>query len=97
MGANTDFRRYKDSLGREEIKKLWKDAVEQSLREDGHSYSGAIGMLGTEIKDWRDLNKTEVGAYDYIETYQEKWDPPWAVSYVKDATKYWLIGGWCSS
>ena len=98
MGANTSFRNYPDSLGHDKIKELWKNDVEMSLHEDGHSYSGEIGMLGTKIASWIDLNKSQEKAYEYIETYHQKWNPALAVSFVGvKGDKYWLIGGWCSS
>jgi hypothetical protein len=97
MGASTDFRRYKASLGQDTIKKLWDGAVAQSRYEDGHSYSGQIGMLGG-IRSWNDLNLPDMAAADeYISENHEKWQAAMAVSYTDKGEKYWLIGGWCSS
>lgn len=85
-------------MGLPKIKESWKNQVEQSLHEDGHSYSGEIGMLGTTVARWHDLNfPTSDGAYEYIETHHEKWEPAIAVSYQEEGEKWWLIGGWCSS
>lgn len=97
MGASTSFRKYKADLGLTEIKRLWAEAVEQSLYEDGHSYSGEIGMLGSEVDSWNDLEYSEPDAYAFIEDRHQKWNPAIAVSYLAKGVKYWLIGGWCSS
>lgn len=98
MGASTSFRKYKADLGLTEIKRLWAEAVEQSLYEDGHSYSGEIGMLGRQVGSWHDNDLDgSANAYTYIEDRHQKWNPAIAVSYLDKGVKYWLIGGWCSS
>lgn len=98
MGASTSFRTYKASLGVSKITELWKEAVEQSLYENGHSYSGEIGMLGTNIQTWKDLNFGDKnGAGEYIYNHHQKWNAAMSVSYILNGEKYWLIGGWCSS
>ena len=98
MGASTSFRAYKASVGIDEIKELWKDAVAQSCYESGHSYSGEIGMLGPNIKTWRDLNFGDRNVADeYICDHHQKWDGAMAVTFFHRGEKYWLIGGWCSS
>lgn len=97
MGASTSFRTYPDSLGRDGIQKRWNEAVEDSLHEDGHSYSGEIGMLGKRIK-WMDKELgSEDEANDLITDKHDKGDDPMAVSYMDGDKKMWLIGGWCSS
>ena len=98
MGASTDFRRFKASEGLPKIKESWKNQVEQSLYEDGHSYSGTIGMLGTTVAKWVDRCWPSVDdAYDFISNTHQKWEPAIAVSYLYEGEKWWLIGGWCSS
>jgi len=100
MGANLSYRSYLASRGKEQIEKLWNDAVEHSLYEDGHSYSGEIGMLGSKISQWHDLKLPHSHhALDYLETNHKKWKPAIAVSYYTDNGKdlVWMIGGWCSS
>jgi fatty acid-binding protein DegV len=97
MGASTSFRIYKASLGINAIKKLWMADVEQSLFEDGHSYSGEIGMLGPEIANWFDQDKTREEAYEFITSNHTKWRSAWAVSFILNDEKYWVIGGWCAS
>ena len=98
MGASTSFLRFPDSQTRKVIESNWAECVEQSRFECGNSYSGEIGMLGTQIAKWHDLNfPTAKGAYDYIETNHKKWNHGIAVSCQFDGAKWWIIGGWCSS
>lgn len=97
MGASTSFRSYPASYGQTKIQDCWKRDVEQSLYEDGHSYSGEIGMLGTRIASWIDLADTDERAHDYITEKHQKWNPALAVSCIRNGEKYWVIGGWCSS
>lgn len=96
MGASNSYRNFPDSLERSGIQKKWNEAVDDSLHEDGHSYSGEIGMLGKKIK-WHDKEfASEDEASDFIDDKHEKGDDPMAVSYSKeDGSKWWLIGGWC--
>jgi hypothetical protein len=82
---------------REAITRSWDNAVEQSLYEDGHSYSGEIGMLRGSIQ-WVDKElENEDTAEDYVVDHHEKWEPAMAVSFTLDGKKAWLVGGWCSS
>ena len=98
MGANTSYRSFR-THDKQEIVRLWNDAVDQSLHDDGHSYSGSIGMLGPGIKQWFDVRF--VGrdkAEDRIAEIHHKWDGAIAVSYLdSDLAVNWLVGGWCSS
>ena len=97
MGANLNTYKFADSIGKEKITERWNYAVEESLYESGHSYSGEIGMLGKGIC-WLDKNfLLEDDAEEYISENHEKWSKAIAVSFSKDNKKFWLIGGWCSS
>jgi len=104
MGACLNTHSYKYDLGKPEILKLWKQAVETSQWESGHSYSGCIGMLHGD-PEFHDLNlKSEDEANMHITENHEKWLKPLAVSYNETQEngwyppgKYWMIGGWCSS
>ena len=101
MGANTSFRTFPDSLGKDEIKRRWADAVDMSLHEDGHSYSGEIGMLGPKIAQWYEPAFEGADAFNQADEFicekHEKWRPAMAVAYIRNGIKMWLIGGWCSS
>lgn len=97
MGATNVTRTYKFSTPRDEIEKNFNAQVDTSLYEDGHSYSGAIGMFGHGIARWADLDLADENAADdwLLETHQ-KWDRAIAVSFRRDGEKWWLIGGWVS-
>jgi hypothetical protein len=93
MGAEFDCVHYKPS-SKATVKKLWKQAVKDDLYDNGHSYSGSIGMLGGDI-DWR---PEKFGTADEAEAFlaetHEKWEPPLAVELEGGG---WVVGGWCSS
>lgn len=96
MGANFDCRVF-DVADRKAVSKKWFDAVEQSSWDDGHQYSGCIGMMSGEIV-WRDLLlPSPAAAADYVESHHEKWEPPIAASYSKDGKVGWVVGGLCAS
>lgn len=96
MGANFVSYVMPGDLFREQVKEDFDNKVEQSLRNDGHSYSGCIGML-------RKLNfhpvvfATVDDAQEFIETHQEKWEPALAVRAKTGTEEVWVVGGWCSS
>jgi len=88
MGACFDFRIYKTN-DRKEIEAHFDREVEESLIEDGHSYSGGVGMLG-KIIVWNSIapraNKDE--AEDYLSDHHEKWDNAMAVPfYISEPVK----------
>lgn len=98
MGANFNTRSVPDSVGQDEIKRRWADAVGESLYQDGHSYSGEIGMLGSSLPVWEDKQlPSKEEAKEWLVENHEKWEPAIAVSYIDNEEKHWLIGGWCSS
>ena len=98
MGANLVYRCYDAALSRNEILDKWKDAVAQSQYEDGNSYSGEIGMFGTNVTKWLDLGFGDSNVADeYLADHHEKWEAAIAVSFYKNDKKYWMIGGWASS
>jgi hypothetical protein len=92
MGANLDYRIYK-TIDRKKIQKEWDNDVEQDLYDNGHSYSGGIGMLGTDIQWQTHKAASFQEASDYIQTHHVKWEPPMAVGFPDG----WVVGGWCSS
>lgn len=98
MGACFNSRTYDGKLTKKEVEKLWNNAVEESLYENGHSYSGCIGMLGNGISWDAKEFPTEREADDYLSDKHEKWNNAMGVKYTNsDGKKMWLIGGWCSS
>ena len=98
MGAEFNCYVFADKQGRKKIEAAWSNAVETSLYERGHSYSGCIGMLGKDInwldKEFADKDEAE----EFLSDNHQKWQCADAVAF-KDSKgeKFWLIGGWCSS
>jgi len=86
VGATTDHRvfNYND---KSKIKSEWDAEVDQSKNEDGCSYSGQIGMLGS-IGSWEDKKfTTKDKAIDWIFDNHDKWDNAMAVSFLLEAKK----------
>lgn len=86
MGATTDHRvfNYND---KSKIKSEWDAEVDQSKNEDGCSYSGQIGMLGS-IGSWEDKKfTTKDKAIDWIFDNHDKWEDALAVSFLLEAKK----------
>jgi hypothetical protein len=99
MGAEFNYRIYADKSGKKKIEQIWNGAVEESLHERGHSYSGCIGMLRKGIAKWHDEEfNSEDEASDFLCNSHQKWRNAEAVSFVgENGEKEWLIGGWCAS
>lgn len=92
MGADFNYRVYPGDE-RSAIQKQWTDDVEQDLYDNGHRYSGGIGMLGPDIQ-WQQVKfQTAQQAAAHIDAQHRKWEPPMACQF--DAG--WVVGGWCSS
>ncbi len=86
MGATTDYRLF-DYNDKSKIKSEWDAAVDQSKNEDGCSYSGQIGMLGS-IGSWEDKKfSTKEQAVDWLLDNHEKWNNAMAVSFLLEAKK----------
>ncbi len=97
MGATNIEDIAPDTKPRAEIIKEWNEQVQQSLYEDGHSYSGCIGMFGNGIEPWADKGfTTRSAASDYLLDTHNKWSRAMAVSFWENDKKFWLIGGWVS-
>jgi hypothetical protein len=98
MGASFETRVYPTSLGMAKIKEVWNNEVERSLYEDGHNYSGGIGMLGKGFDLKRKTFDDGHKAQEHILENQEKWDGAMACIYEdEDGVEWVMIGGWCSS
>ena len=99
MGAEFNSHVFADKQGKKKIEQVWNSAVEDSLYESGHSYSGAIGMLGKGIANWHDKEfASQDEAQEFLSDTQQKWQQADAVSFKNvKGEKYWVIGGWCSS
>ena len=82
----------------EEIEKQWNEMVEDDLHENGHSYSGGIGMLGSGFEVQAQTFHTPKEADDFICENHDKWDGAWAVRVrTQEENITLVIGGWCSS
>ena len=93
MGASFEYRTY-ESADKEVVKAAFNSDVESCLYDNGHSYSGGIGMLG-HIQTWLSTTFSDVNAAtEYICNNQKKWDGAMAAQ-CSDGT--WVVGGWCSS
>lgn len=80
-----------------EVQRRWVEAVQDSLYESGHSYSGEIGMLGPDIQ-WRTAKFPDArSAEQQIMDKHQKWEPPLAYEYQGEGGHGWVVGGWCSS
>lgn len=92
MGAEFDFRTYR-TFDKSEILTQWMSDVDTSLRENGDSYSGCIGMLTGAIQWHAPTLATQEEAIQYVMENHDKWEPPVAVQFAEG----FVIGGWCSS
>ena len=77
---------------KEAVKKRFDDSAEQSRYEDGHLYSGGIGMMHS-IAKWVNGDRTQEQAVDFLMENHKKWDDAMAVQF-QDG---WVVGGWASS
>jgi hypothetical protein len=95
MGA--EFNTLKvDSTDRLAIRKAFDSAQSSDLHDNGHSYSGGIGMAeGLEFKD--KTFETYQDAETWLCDNAQKWENALAVTLLKHNKKYTLIGAWCSS
>ena len=92
MGAQFNF----EIMGKKEEKvKLIMDRFarmqKEDLYENGHSYSGGIGMCDG-ITNTRKKFEDEDEAEEWLEDNAQKWGPALLVSTEDD----WIIGAWCS-
>lgn len=83
---------------RKEVQERFREIQETDLLENGHSYSGTIGMAnGIVFKD--KTFPTEYSAEEYVDKTAEKWGPALAVRLVDPDENFdgWFIGAICSS
>ena len=77
----------------DDYENLFNASVEASLYEEGHSYSGGIGMLGKGFRIIPTIAKDTKEAHEYICDHHQKWDGAMAM---KTQDGKIVIGGWCS-
>ena len=69
---------------------------ESDRYENGHSYSGTIGMCDGVSKEYVTI-KGRKEAIDWLADNAEKWEEAKIVKVIEEKESYFLIGGWCSS
>ena len=93
MGASFEYRVLRGT--EEEVRKRFAELQDNCRYENGHSYSGGIGMLaGVSRKVYQ--TTTEDSAIDYIEENCEKWGQA-LICKLDDDIETYVIGGLCSS
>lgn len=79
---------------KEDVQKHYEEARERDLYENGHSYSGGLGMTpGLSFDTYEAPNADE--ATLWLDKHCNKWDN--AVAIRIKGTNQWVIGGVCSS
>ena len=97
MGASFVTLKFLGEKTRNEVKALFDQAVDQSRYEDGHSYSGCIGMATGLIFEEKTFDN-EGEADDFLSEACEKWEEARCVTFLnKDKKATWLIGAMCAS
>ena len=97
MGASFVTLTFLGEKTRNEVKAEFDKAVDQSRYEDGHSYSGCIGMAIGLIFEEKTFDD-ERAAADFLSEVCEKWKEARCVTFLnKDKKATWLIGAMCAS
>jgi hypothetical protein len=100
MGAN--FVDYTIRGGNEKyVQKKFDEMQEECLHENGHSYSGEIGMANG-LKFTGKIFKSYAEAEEFLCDTAQKWEEALVCQYREGQGKHegqlaWLIGAWCSS
>jgi hypothetical protein len=96
MGANFQTMKVQGDADRAAVTAKFVAAQEQDRYENGHSYSGGIGMAdGLEFRD--ETFKTVREARDWLDANAQKWEEALAVRVEGEEGKCWLIGAVCAS
>lgn len=83
------------------VRQRLNEMIDESLYEDGHSYSGCIGMAGG-VHRRREHFETVDLAYEWLERMAEKWGPAVVVTAGNApeadsrARRLYVYGAWCS-
>lgn len=111
MGASFASRRLDGKLSKAEVKAKFEAIQDADRHDNGHSYSGGLGMTsGLTFVDKQPTFATVDLALNWIQDEAEKWEnalcvravgAPWAMSKDEPApapdAEVWVIGAWCSS
>ena len=97
MGASFLTLTFPGDKTRNQVKADFDQAVDQSRYEDGHSYSGCIGMatgLIFEDKTFDDYAAAE----NFLSDACEKWEEARCVTFLnKEKKATWLVAAMCAS
>jgi hypothetical protein len=97
MGATFETLTYPGKLTQAEVRKLFDAAQDQDRYENGHSYSGGIGMATGLIFEEQVFDTAEA-AFEFLHEACTKWEEARAVKYKEpDGTQTYLIGAMCAS
>jgi len=95
MGASLSWRSYDAKPGIEKVKEQYILDQESCRYENGHSYSGGIGMLdgcSNKVEEIDDFDE----AIEWISQNANKWEEAKVVLTKEKEKPVYLIGGWCS-
>ena len=93
MGGCLDIRTYDKKLSEAQVEEQFSSDQDSDAYENGHSYSGSIGVMPHGVT-WRsETCKTIREAEDFISENHDKWDEAFAVR----TEEGYVVGGWCSS
>ena len=85
------------STDKAKVKSQFEAHQEMDRYENGHSYSGGLGMA-TGLKFDNKVFTNEFEASEYLQEKCEKWDDAIAVLIRdKNNNEWYYIGAWCSS
>ena len=100
MGASFDCRRVSVEQVPTSVElRRWFDEVQRADRhENGHSYSGSIGMAsGLTVRSIATFDSI-AEAEEWIDDHAEKWGPALAAQALDAKGRpWWVVGAWCSS
>jgi hypothetical protein len=95
MGANFITLHLSGKLSNSSLQEKFRQEQEQDRYENGHSYSGGIGMAsGLTILDLT-CDSVEI-AYEFLEDRCKKWEDAIAVKAKKKDRQIWVIGALCA-
>ncbi len=99
MGASFDRRVYPGAMTRAEVQDQFSSDRSQSQYENGHSYSGAIGMLAGPVEFKNRTFASVAEAENWLgDNHNKKWGPAYAVrAEPPGGEAKWVVGGNCSS
>lgn len=106
MGANYVQREFSGNLPKSEVIALFKRAQEQDRYDNGHSYSGGLGMTtGLSFPPNLPVFASVDLATNWLQDTANKWQDALCVRAIgrqfpeimELPKEVWLIGAWCSS